>query len=133
MEQEDIPEDVIRFMIERIDTVPHLEALLLLWESAPGAWSAEDIAVRVYVPPARATQILQDLARQRVAAPEAADAATAMERYRYEASWDETGTMMRKVADTYRRHLVRVANLIHSKASPAVRDFARAFQFKKDR
>jgi hypothetical protein len=57
----------------------------------------------------------------------------AVERYRYEASWDETGMMMQKTVEAYRHHLVRVANLIHSKASPAVRDFARAFQFKKDR
>jgi hypothetical protein len=118
-----------RFVVEKIDTVPHLEALLLLWESAPKSWSAEEIAVRVYVPPERALALMQDLARQRLLTSEAGSE----ERHRYDASWDETGAMMQKVATTYRRHLVRVANLIHSKASPAVRDFARAFQFKKDR
>jgi hypothetical protein len=132
MEPGDIPEEVSRFIIERIDTVPHLEALLLLWESSPKSWSVEEIAVRVYVPPARAAQIAQDLVRQRLALSEKEDAA-AVERYRYEASWDETGMMMQKTVEAYRHHLVRVANLIHSKASPAVRDFARAFQFKKDR
>jgi hypothetical protein len=132
MEPGDIPEEVSRFIIERIDTVPHLEALLLLWESSPKSWSVEEIAVRVYVPPVRAAQIGQDLVRQRLAVSEKEDNA-AMERYRYETSWDETGMMMQKIVEAYRHHLVRVANLIHSKASPAVRDFARAFQFKKDR
>lgn len=129
MELGEIPEDVGRFIVEKIDTVPHLEALLLLWESAPKSWSAEEIAVRVYVAPERALALMQDLARLHLLTSEE----QSEERHRYDASWDETGVVMQKVAATYRRHLVRVANLIHSKASPAVRDFARAFQFKKDR
>lgn len=40
---------------------------------------------------------------------------------------------MPDVASTYARQLVRVAQLIHSKASLGVREFARAFQIKKDR
>jgi hypothetical protein len=40
---------------------------------------------------------------------------------------------MAKVAATYSRQLVTVAQLLHAKASPGVREFARAFQIKKDR
>lgn len=32
----------------------------------------------------------------------------------------------------YRREIIRVSTIIHSKASPAVRAFARAFRLKKD-
>jgi hypothetical protein len=39
---------------------------------------------------------------------------------------------MENVDSIYRRELVRVAGMIHSKASSAVLDFARAFRFKKD-
>ena len=39
---------------------------------------------------------------------------------------------MRTLSETYRRQLVRVATLIHSNASAAVRDFADAFNLKKD-
>jgi hypothetical protein len=39
---------------------------------------------------------------------------------------------MASVAATYRQNLVLVANIIHSKASGAVREFARAFEIKKD-
>jgi hypothetical protein len=84
--------------------------------------------VRVYVPPAQAQGILNDLLRQKLVTPDP----EAPDRFRYDESWDDAG-MMQKVAATYRQQLVRVANLIHSKASPAVRDFARAFQFKKER
>jgi hypothetical protein len=40
---------------------------------------------------------------------------------------------MPEVAASYRRHLVPLATFIHSRASTAVREFARAFDLKKDR
>jgi hypothetical protein len=39
---------------------------------------------------------------------------------------------MPEVAAAYRRHLVQLATFIHSGASPAVREFARAFDLKKE-
>jgi hypothetical protein len=36
------------------------------------------------------------------------------------------------VAQAYRRHLLVITRLIHSKASLAVREFSRAFEFKRD-
>jgi len=127
MEQRFISDEVVRFIVDKIDSVPHLEALLLLFDSAPKGWSAAEVAARVYIPEERARALLQDLVRQRLVAPHA----EGDERYHYDSAWDASGSTMQKVAATYRRHVVRVANLVHSKASPAVRDFARAFQFKK--
>ncbi len=129
MQSGDIPEDVQRFIVDKIDTVPHLEALLLLWESRPKGWTEEEIAVRVYVPVERARAILQDLVRLRLAVAHTASTDV----YRYDAAWDESSQTMPRVAETYGRQLVRVATLIHSKASPAVREFARAFQFKNEK
>jgi hypothetical protein len=129
MQPGDIPEDVQRFIVDKIDTVPHLEALLLLWESRPKGWTEEEIAVRVYVPVERARAILQDLVRLRLAV--AHNASTDV--YRYDPAWDESSQTMPRVAETYGRQLVRVATLIHSKASSAVREFARAFQFKNEK
>ena len=40
---------------------------------------------------------------------------------------------MLQVAATYRRNIARVATLIHEKTSSSVREFARAFDLKKDR
>ncbi|MES2626133.1 MAG: hypothetical protein V4628_12695 [Pseudomonadota bacterium] len=51
--------------------------------------------------------------------------------YCYDPRSDEA-QIMREVATTYRRHLVHVTGLIHSKAaSGAVQEFARAFTFKR--
>jgi hypothetical protein len=124
----EIPADVAEFIESRIDTVPHLEALLLLWESSPDRWQAEKIAARIYVATPAAAQILRDLVRCRLARAAEEDPAS----FAYDSAWDPDGAMMAKVAASYRQNLVLVARMIHSKASAAVREFARAFEIKKD-
>ena len=41
-----IPDDVRRFVLTSIPTVPHLETLLLLWRDPRPGWTAEQIAER---------------------------------------------------------------------------------------
>ncbi|HET9448139.1 MAG TPA: hypothetical protein VFO35_17870 [Steroidobacteraceae bacterium] len=124
----EIPERVLQFLAERIDTVPQLEAVLLLWENPQRQWSEEDLAARIYVSRQVAATILQALHRQQLATAESAPV-----RYRYNPQWDASGEVLPEVAATYRRHLVPIATFIHSRASTAVREFARAFDLKKDR
>jgi hypothetical protein len=124
----DIPEDVLRFLTAKIDSVPHLEALLLLADSPTQCWTVEQIAARLYMSPQAAATIVKDLQQHRLVTP---DEATPT-RYCYDSAWDES-QLMPKIIETYRRRLVQVASFIHSKASASVREFARAFDFKKDR
>ena len=129
MNSPQIPDNVLQFIAERIDSVPQLEALLLLWESAQRSWTEEEVAARIYVSRAVAAQILQSLQRQNLVTSESTQSA----RYQYNPQWDPTGQVMPEVAAAYRRHLVQLATFIHSRASTAVREFARAFDLKKDR
>ena len=129
MTSPEIPARVLQFLAERIDTVPQLEALLLLWESPQRLWSEEELAGRIYVARQVAAAILQALQRQQLVTAEPGAAV----RYRYNPQWDPSGEVMPEVAASYRRHLVPLATFIHSRASTAVREFARAFDLKKDR
>jgi hypothetical protein len=129
MNSPQIPANVLQFIAERIDTVPQLEALLLLWESPQRAWTEEELAARIYVSRPSAAQILQALERRQLVTAESAEATL----YRYNPQWEPTGEVMPEVASAYRRHLVPLATFIHSRASTAVREFARAFDLKKDR
>ena len=123
--QAEIPEDVLEFIARRIDSVPHLEALLLMREKSDESWTQDVISHRVYVSRDQAGAILQDLARHGFITP-----AERPDCFRYEPSWDQA-QIMAKVAATYRQHLVQTAELIHSKAGlGAVKEFARAFKFK---
>jgi DNA-binding MarR family transcriptional regulator len=129
MNVDDLPADVLRFIEDNIDSVPHLEALLLLYEQPEQQWTTAVVAERLYVTRAAAAALLADLERRKLAEKKAdADSPT----YIYAGAWDPGGEMMRKVAVTYRRNLTRVAVCIHSKASRSVREFARAFDLKKD-
>jgi hypothetical protein len=116
--------DIDRFLFAEVDSIPHLEAILLVWKSRPKKWSADELSRSIYVPLDRAHAIIYDL-RQREIVNLEADECWYNPEYRH--NW-----MISEVAEAYRRELVRITNLIHSKASPAVREFARAFRFKKD-
>ncbi|HTW64306.1 MAG TPA: hypothetical protein VME17_06800 [Bryobacteraceae bacterium] len=129
---------VDRFILNRIDSVPHLEALLLLWRSRSevqaqgseppdGIWPPERLAKRLWVTPEAARNILRDLQREELIV----GVARGDERYFYQ-SETELDRIIEAVESVYAQEMVRISNMIHSKASAAVRDFARAFRFKKE-
>ena len=112
MEQEDGNYSVDQFLRDQIDTVPHLEALLLLWNSRPKAWTVVDMANALFLAPRSAREILGDLVRQRLIAP----VPETGESYRYEPE-PEKDQLLASVDATYRRELVRISVLIHSRPS----------------
>jgi predicted ArsR family transcriptional regulator len=126
----DIPQDVLQFIAERIDTVPHLEALLLLYTQPVEGWTEVEVARRLYVSPATAMQILRDLEQRRLVRVRL-DLAT--DEYEYDPAWDATGQRMLEVERAYASRLASVAMFIHSKAPRSVLEFARAFEIKKDK
>lgn len=104
--------------------MPHLEALLLFWKHRPHPWSMEEMAHSLYISVEATHAILQDLKQRGMVTLEG-------ECYSYDPGFRH-GSLMEDLDRTYRRELVRISRMIHSKASPAVREFARAFKFKKD-
>ena len=117
-------EEVDRFILKEIESVPHLEALLLLWKRQPNQWSTEDMADALYISSEAAQPILLDLKQRGFAKLESG-------KYSYHAT-EERNELIAKVDRTYRRELVRISTMIHAKPSAAVRAFARAFRFTKD-
>jgi hypothetical protein len=122
-------EEVYRFILNQIDSVPQMEALLLVWESRPKKWPESEIAERLYVGTDAVRNIMQELVRRRMLA---ADAQSARQ-YFYESKSEDLDGLIEAVAATYRQDLVRVSTFIHTKTSSAVRDFAKAFKFTKER
>jgi hypothetical protein len=124
-EENPIPGDVDRFIQDEIDTVPQLEALLLLWKSRPRAWQLRDLAAALYVSTDTTKSIVEPLERRNLIATNGTG------EYSYHSS--ERDALIAAVDQAYRRELIRISRMIHAKASSAVREFARAFIFKKDR
>ncbi|MGH9727529.1 MAG: hypothetical protein ACRD4V_02945 [Candidatus Acidiferrales bacterium] len=128
-EPEPIQKAVEQFILDEIDSVPHLEALLMLCNSPAREWTVDEMAKSLYISSDAAQRILQSLTQRRLI--EMISGTT--ERYRYQPQSEEQDALLRAVDATYRRELVRVSTMIHSKASPAVREFARAFRFTKEK
>lgn len=121
--------DVYEYILEKLDSVPHLEAIILLWNSRPVGWTAEELASRLYVPTERTSEIVQDLIRQQFVQQSPGPPP----RFSYLPRSEEQNEWMFRVDTAYRREIVRISTMLHTKASASVREFARAFRFKKDR
>ena len=128
MHEDRVRIDVDQFVLEEIDTVPHLEALLLMWNSRPRMWPVQEMAHALYLSPEQTQALLQDLLQRGLLA-----ISNDAQQYCYHSHSKEKDDLLCAVDRTYRRELIRISRMIHSKASPAVREFARAFRLKKDK
>jgi hypothetical protein len=119
---------VDRFILAQIDSVPHLEALLLLFKSRPKPWSIDEIANSLYVHDDVASKILDGLLQRNLiaAGPDAREA-----RF-YIPDNAMITRLLEDVDAAYRKEVVRISSLIHSKGS-GLRDFARALRVRKDK
>jgi hypothetical protein len=122
-------QELVQFILEHLETVPHLEAVLLIWQNQSTVWSPDVLAQRIYVSPAIGRAVLDDLTRLGMLRRTDENPSSS---YLYAADWDSKREILPRLADLYRRQLVQVTKLIHSKGSSSVREFARAFQIKKE-
>lgn len=124
----DIPAPVRRFLEENIDTVPQLETLLMMYEKPQHSWLIADVASRNYITEQRAADTLSALERRGLVVAE--ESAT---RFRFQPAHDEVRALVAELAQCYQRKLSAVTGLIHAKPSASIKEFARAFDLKKDR
>lgn len=115
--------------MEEIDSVPELEALLLLRQHRCNSWTAIELAKRLYIDPEQTRALLAELNRKQLVQfisgePEACC---------YQPRSPETDAVIARVEAVYRHEIVRISTLIHAKPSAAIRDFARAFRFTKEK
>ncbi len=125
-----LPEDIRRFLLTSIPSVPHLEALLLLRAAAPDYWQASTLAGRLYISDKVAQSLLVDLCQSGMCAPR--DDTDQTLSYSYRPSTPELKATIDSLADLYARRLVEVTHLIHSKLDRKAQQFADAFKWRRD-
>lgn len=111
--QEALSEEVRRFLLTSVPTVPHLEMLLLLWREPTQAWSNETIAARLYISRQSAARIAEDLCKAEFLVCEGDPK---IFRCRCSTSLD---ALLAAVDTAYSRRLREVTLLIHSSPSCA--------------
>ena len=129
MPQPPIPEDLRRFILTSIPSVPFLEALLLLRADPSQQWESAMLASRLYIRERVASQLLADLCTAGIA--RACDP-PATHCYRYDPASEALRERIDCLADLYARQLVDVTHLIHSSLERQAQQFADAFRLRKD-
>lgn len=128
MNQQGLPDDVRRFILTSIPSVPYLEAILLLRAQTESAWTAAAVARRLYLSESVAVDLLRALASAGIAAAEPATADT----FKYRPATEQLQAMLDAVARAYAANLVQVTDLIHSRVEKRAQQFADAFRWRKD-
>ncbi|MGJ7917262.1 hypothetical protein ACI48D_17525 [Massilia sp. LXY-6] len=129
MDNLSIPEDLRRFVLTNIPSVPYLEALLLMRADPDRPWSTDSLARRLYVRDKVAEGLLAELCRSGMAAPRSDGAADA---YCYRPRDEALRERIDRLADLYATNLVEVTHLIHSSLDRKAQQFADAFKWRKD-
>jgi hypothetical protein len=125
MSVKDVPERVRRLIVDAIDSVSELEALLLFRANADRTWTPEEAGARLYVSELVATHVLAVLATRGFFACEGG-------RYQYRPVTNDIDEAVTALAAAYATNLIGVTHLIHAKPSVSVLQFAEAFRLRKD-
>ena len=122
-----IPDEVKQFIVENIDSVAHLEGLLLFRGSPEAEWGVEEVAKQLYIDQGQTARILTRLHDLGFLAVKEGRSPS----YRYAPESSDLRQRVESVAHTYAKYLVPVTNLIHSKPQTRVQEFADAFKLTR--
>lgn len=129
MKNSAIPDDIRRYVMQRIPSVPYLEAVILM-RGAPGAaWSPGLLAERLYTDEEAAAKLLAQLVADGIV--QASLGATTT--FSYAPASPDLVRVLDELASVYRRNLIEVSTLIHSKAVGKAQILADAFVWRKEK
>lgn len=126
MTKDTVPDEVRRFILTSVPSVPYLEAMLLLRAEAPRAWDSFGVASRLYIAENQALELLQGMHQAGIASR------TDDGRFAFSPRTPELAGVIEDLATTYSHNLVGVTDLIHSRVEKRAQQFADAFRWKKD-
>jgi hypothetical protein len=128
MEPAELPDDIRRFILTSVPSVPYLEAILLLRTHPEMGWDVRSLAARLYVAERQAAEVLAALAAAGIARGED-HGDTAL--FRYAPATAELRERLDSLAQAYSANLVGITDLIHSRLDKRAQQFADAFRLRK--
>jgi DNA-binding MarR family transcriptional regulator len=123
MHERSLTPEVRNFVLQHIDSVAQLEALLFLRTRPAERLDASDIAKTLYASPGEMNAALEGLHGRGLLVRED-------DRYGYNHRSPDRA-QVEALANAYAHHLIPITNLIHSKPRN-IRAFSDAFKFRKD-
>jgi hypothetical protein len=122
-----VPDEVRRFVMTSVPSVPYLEAMLLFHGASHLERRRPDVASLLYLNEQVAGELLEALCAAGVV-----QAGGDGQCYRYAPSEALHATIC-KLAEVYAANLVGVTNLIHDRTQRSAQRFADAFKLRGDR
>lgn len=123
-----IPEDVRRFVLTSIPSVPHVEAALLFHREPRSEQTCAEVARALYLPEQRAAELLDQLCDAGILAVRAQEGF-----YRFAPRDPALAEAIRRLAETYANDMIGVTHLIHDATGKSAQRFADAFRLRKGR
>jgi len=120
-----IPDDVHRFVLTSVASVPFLEAVLLLRADPNVSWNAAELARRLFVTATRGDELLTQLHQSGLSEPGSAPGT-----WRWNAG-SASAPKVDRLAAVYAVNVVDVTELIHSRQERRALQFADAFRLKR--
>lgn len=129
MTNTNIPDDIRRYVLQRVPSVPYLEAILLLREHRQQAWLPDQVARRLYLGEGEALKLLMRLHDDGIVAERAGQQGG----YFYAPASSELEELLSRLATVYAHNLIAISTLIHSKTSGKAQMLADAFVWRKEK
>jgi hypothetical protein len=120
-----IADDVRRFVLTSVPSVPFVEGMLLLRADPAARWTAHVLAQRLYIGEKLGAQLLLELKEGGIARQ------LEDQSYHYAPSSPELENVLGQLAEAYSRSLVEITNLIHSRTSRKAQRLVDAFEWRK--
>ena len=117
-----------RFILTTIDSVPHLEAILLLRCDPSKEWDVKTMSQTIYVSEKKAEELLVGLCASGFAAMRDRDKDNPV--YCYKPVSSDLRETMDELSESYTKNLIEITHLIHSKTDKQAQQFGDAFKWK---
>lgn len=127
MTKDFIPDDIKQFILDHIDSVAQLEGLLLLRGSPETQWDVGAISQRLFITEQQTVNLLDHLGNLGLVKTPTDDSPV----YHYQPDSADLNVMVERIAEAYKKFLIPVTNLIHSKPQTRVQEFADAFKLRR--
>jgi hypothetical protein len=126
MSNDQIPENIRRFIFACIDSVEQLEVLAMLHDQPDKDWTYLALSQELRSTESSVEKRVRDLVDRRVIHPIASGS------FRFNPRSEEVRQVVHDLVGVYRLRPYRVMELIFSKPVNAMQSFADAFKFKKE-
>lgn len=123
---ETIPLAIRRFILTSVDSIPHLEAILLLRYNPKTEWDDRTLAQRLFITEKKAGELLTDLHKAGFLSVKKTDQPV----FWYNPVSPDLREIMDKLSEIYSRNLIEVTHLIHSKINKHAQQFGDAFRWQ---